>query len=126
MKRVFENVIARKNYDLTALLERIDAYHIEGKLTNEEREALYAMARQSPVNQYDVAAEIEKLWAAVRALQNTESAGAQWGEFIQPTGAHNAYQTGAQITYNGKKYICLQDNCVWSPDVYPDAWELAE
>lgn len=22
-----------------------------------------------------------------------------------------------------KKYVCKLDNCVWSPDTYPNAWE---
>ena len=30
---------------------------------------------------------------------------------------------GCKTTYNGKKYICKMDNCVWSPDTYPQAWE---
>jgi hypothetical protein len=42
--------------------------------------------------------------------------------YNQP-GAHDSYKTGDKITYNGKKYICKMDNCVWSPDTYPAAWE---
>ena len=37
MKELFEQVIALKNYDLKALLANIDQYHIEGRLTDEER-----------------------------------------------------------------------------------------
>ena len=40
MKELFEQVIALKNYDLKALLANIDQYHIEGKLTDDEREAM--------------------------------------------------------------------------------------
>ena len=43
-----------------------------------------------------------------------------------PTGAHDAYGVGAQVTYNGQRYRCKLANCVWSPDAYPDAWELVE
>ena len=25
--------------------------------------------------------------------------------------------------FNGKKYVCKLDNCVWSPSEYPSAWE---
>ena len=44
-------------------------------------------------------------------------------KFIQPTGAHDAYHTGDQVIYNGKKYESLIDNNIWSPDVYPKAWK---
>lgn len=48
----------------------------------------------------------------------------EWPEFVQPTGAQDAYQTGDKVTYNGKHYISLADNNVWSPDAYPDFWKV--
>lgn len=127
MKEIFANVISRGDYSLEKLLKNIDRYHIEGKLTDEEREELYAMARQTPEAQYDVRREIELIWAAIRELRAGGNAapeqGDEWPEFVQPTGAHDAYQTGTQVTFNGEKYRCLMDNCVWSPDVLPSAWE---
>lgn len=47
----------------------------------------------------------------------------EYPEYVQPQGAHDAYNTGDKITYNGKKYVCKMDGCVWSPDVYPAGWE---
>jgi hypothetical protein len=47
-------------------------------------------------------------------------------EYVQPTGGHDAYKIGDKITYNGQKYECLIDNCVWTPDVYPQGWKLIE
>lgn len=47
----------------------------------------------------------------------------EWPEFVQPTGAHDAYNTGDKVTYNGAHYVCKTDGCVWSPDDYPAAWE---
>lgn len=47
----------------------------------------------------------------------------EYPEYVQPGGAYNAYHVGDKITYNGKKYICKLDNCVWSPDAYPAGWE---
>lgn len=44
-------------------------------------------------------------------------------EFVQPTGAHDAYNTGDRVTYNGKVYESTMDGNVWSPDAYPDGWE---
>lgn len=128
MKTIFEQAISRGGFDLTAMLARIDEYHIEGKLDDEERDALYAAARAHAHPQYDYDAEIEALWAAIRALQEAIDGGTgempeEWPEFAQPTGAHDAYHAGDQIAYNGKHYICKMDGCVWSPDVYPTGWQ---
>lgn len=130
MRTIFEQVIARGGYDLTAMLQNIDRYHIEGKLTDEDREALYALARQHAAPQCNYDSEIEAIWAAIRELQQAQEEGGgteptdEWPEFVQPTGAHDAYGVGAQVTYNGQRYRCKMPNCVWSPDAYPDAWEL--
>lgn len=128
MKSIFENVIKRGGYSLTAMLEKIDKYHVEGKITDEERDELYAMARQTPKVQYDVQREIELLWAAIREIRDGGNSNPapddQWPEYVQPTGAHDAYQKGAQMTFNGQRYRCLMDNCVWSPSVLPSAWEV--
>lgn len=126
MRTIFERVISRGDYDLTAMLQNIDRYHIEGKLTDEDREALYALAREGAQPVYDYAAEIEAIWAAIRELQGQARDPEEWPEFVQPIGAHDAYDIGAQVTYNGQRYRCKLANCVWSPDAYPDAWELVE
>lgn len=43
-------------------------------------------------------------------------------EWVQPTGAHDAYNTGDRVTYNGKVYESTRDGNVWSPDGYPAGW----
>ena len=50
----------------------------------------------------------------------------EWPEYKQPTHSENAYNTGDKCTFNGKHYISKIDNNVWSPEAYPDAWELSE
>jgi hypothetical protein len=125
MKTIFENVIKKGGYDLTALLAKVDAYHIEGKLTDAEREELYALARTAPNAQYDLKVEIEHLWTAVRELQNGEKPSDEIKEWKQPTGAHDAYMIGDKVIYtDGNIYKSLIDNNVWSPDVYPNGWEI--
>lgn len=47
-------------------------------------------------------------------------------EFKQPTGAHDAYNTGDRVTYNGKVYESTMDGNVYSPDAYPQGWKLIE
>lgn len=46
----------------------------------------------------------------------------EWPEFVQPTGAHDAYKKGDKITFEGKHYISLIDGNVYSPAEYPAGW----
>ena len=50
----------------------------------------------------------------------------EWPEFIHPTGAHDAYNTGDKITFNGHHYVSKIDSNVYSPEEYPDGWELQD
>lgn len=47
----------------------------------------------------------------------------EWPEFVQPTGAHDAYKKGDKITFEGKHYISLIDANVYSPTAYPAGWK---
>ena len=47
----------------------------------------------------------------------------EWPEWVQPTGAHDAYNTGDRVTYNGKVYESTMDGNTWSTDAYPQGWE---
>ena len=47
----------------------------------------------------------------------------EWPEFVQPTGAHDAYNKGDKVTFNGKHYISLIDGNVYSPTAYPAGWQ---
>jgi hypothetical protein len=42
----------------------------------------------------------------------------------KPTGAHDAYNKGDIVDYNGKLYASLIDGNIWSPDEYPQGWEV--
>lgn len=41
----------------------------------------------------------------------------------QPTGSHDAYNTGDIVNYKGELYKSLIDGNAWAPDVYPAGWE---
>lgn len=45
----------------------------------------------------------------------------EYPEWVQPTGAHDAYNTGDKVSYNDKHYICTVDANVYAPGVY--GWE---
>lgn len=40
----------------------------------------------------------------------------------QPTGVHDAYNTGDIVNYNGVLYESLIDGNVYSPEAYPAGW----
>ena len=42
----------------------------------------------------------------------------EWPEWVQPTGAHDAYAKGAKVTHSGKKWTSDVDANVWEPGVY--------
>lgn len=44
--------------------------------------------------------------------------------WAQPTGAHDAYNTGDIVNYNGVLYESLIDGNVYSPDAYPAGWKV--
>ena len=47
---------------------------------------------------------------------------AEYPEWVQPTGAHDAYNTGDKVSYKGKHYVCTIDGNAYAPDVY--GWDL--
>lgn len=47
----------------------------------------------------------------------------EWPEWIQPTGAHDAYAKGDKVSYDNKHWISAVDNNVWAPGVY--GWDEA-
>lgn len=46
-------------------------------------------------------------------------------EWEQPDST-NAYMTGDKVTYNGKVYVSIIDNNIWSPEAYPAGWSVVE
>lgn len=42
----------------------------------------------------------------------------------KPSGAHDAYNAGDIVDYNGKLYKSLINGNVYSPDEYPSGWEV--
>ncbi len=52
---------------------------------------------------------------------DTNTGGDTPQEWVQPTGAHDAYNTGDRVTYNGDVWICTENNNVYAPGVY--GWE---
>ena len=47
-------------------------------------------------------------------------------EWQQPTGAHDAYNIGDRVTFEGSVYESLIDGNTWSPTEYPTGWKLID
>lgn len=47
----------------------------------------------------------------------------EWPEWVQPIGAHDAYDLGAKVSHNGAHWISTINNNVYEPGVY--GWEQA-
>ena len=140
-----KDVIENTSFKLEDILDKIYVMYSKDRLTKEEMEELEALAREkaNPINSYaPLQEQIDKLYANMKELearvslleqeQSTEQPQEptepveEYPPYKQPTGAHDAYHVGDKITYNGKKYICKLDNCVWTPDAYPAGWEVVE
>ena len=44
-------------------------------------------------------------------------------DFVQPTGAHDAYNKGDKVKFEGKVYESLIDANTYSPSAYPAGWK---
>lgn len=152
MYEIIKNVIESKDYKLEDILYKINKMWIESEITEEQKTELDNLARENAnaENSYaPLQEQIDNAFAEIKSIKETMEANAiglsalkdaveklggkiettteptkeEYSEYVQPTGAHDAYNVGDKITYNGKKYTCKIDNCVWTPDAYPQGWE---
>lgn len=140
MYEIIETVINSGNFELNDIMKKIDIIWLQGGITDNERMQLIESARENAIpeasyaplqEQIDVLAEkiagqenrVEMLESGEPSVQPPVEED-EWPEYKQPTGAHDAYQAGDKITYNGKHYVCKMNGCVWTPDAYPAGWEL--
>ena len=136
-------VIQAGGYNLADLLHRIDVIYISGKLTDEQREQLYTLARTDANPQDSLAPVLDRLdileaWrkdvdAKLAELEGGEpeppEPGEEWPEYVAPTGAHDAYYNGDKVTFQGEHYTCIAPvgtACVWDPATYPAYWNKEE
>lgn len=49
----------------------------------------------------------------------------EWPEWVQPTGAQDAYANGDKVSHNGKHWISEVDGNVWEPGIYGNLWSEA-
>ena len=134
MYTIIEAVIISKNYELSDILKKIDTIWLQGGITDEEKTSLIAKAQENADGKQSylpLQEQINKLFTIIDSisdrvtiLEGGEAAiTEEYPEFVQPSGKHDAYNKGDKITYNGKKYECVKNNVMWSPDVNPKCWK---
>lgn len=77
-----------------------------------------------------------KTWVSLVAANVFEPGVSSWREvvpegsappeWVQPSGATDAYNAGDQVTYNGEVFESVIDANVWSPDAHAAGWEKVE
>lgn len=130
-----KNLIKNKDYELKDILEKINIVWVKNMITKEQMEELEALARENAVaeNSYaplqeqidGIYKELDAIKSRLDILEGKEepTEPEEYPEYVAPSGAHDAYNIGDKVTYNGKKYVCKMNGCVWTPDVYPAGWE---
>lgn len=131
MKTIIKNVIERGDYSLGALLNKINRYHIEGALSDSDRDELTSAAREHANSRggVDVYAKLEELDRRVAQLEAERGSGSDTSggdtaavpEYV----AGKWYYAGARVTFGGRVYECAAPEgvvCTWSPSEYPAYW----
>lgn len=140
MYEIIKNVIEAGNYELGDMLKKINTVWIESNITDEQKQELEKLARtnakaensyaplQEQVN--DLYSKYDELKQEIAELKGEDTEEPtepveddEYPEFKQPSGAHDAYNIGMGCTFNGEKYICLINGCVWDPITYPAGWQ---
>ena len=145
MYEIIKNVIQSKDYELRDMLYKINKMYIESYITEDQKSELdelartnanaensYAPLQEQIDNLYDELSQIKSQLNTL--LEETEEGTEEnpseppvttdeYPEYVQPTGAHDCYNTGDKISFNGKKYVCKINGCVWDPDTYPAGWQ---
>lgn len=147
MYEIIKNVILNESYDLSWIILNIKKNCTRGDITDEQEEELIGLAQENakPENSYaplqkqieeafsqigSLSEVVNKLDERVRAVESGNPQESkeppvedEYPEYVQPTGAHDAYNEGDKVTFEGEKYTCKMNGCVWSPKDYPDGWE---
>ena len=80
--------------------EALDALRV-AVLTEQERRQIVATAAEQ-----------------IAALQDAYERATSIPAWMQPTGAHDAYQKGDQVSHNGDTWTSTVDGNTWEPGVY--------
>lgn len=119
-------VIQSGEYNLSDLTKKIDTLWLKSYLTDDERESLTKLAIEKANPDAGLPSFSERMAALEKRVSKLEgnlssggdSGSSDWPEWVQPTGAHDAYAKGSQVTHNGERYVSQIDANVWEPGMF--------
>ena len=119
-------VIQSGEYNLSDLTKKIDTLWLKSYLTDDERERLTKLAIEKANPDAGLPSFSERMAALEKRVSKLEgnlssggdSGSSDWPEWVQPTGAHDAYAKGSQVTHNGERYVSQIDANVWEPGMF--------
>lgn len=119
-------VIQSGEYNLSDLTKKIDTLWLKSYLTDDERDSLTKLAIEKASPDAGLPSFSERMASLEKRVSKLEgnlssggdSGSSDWPEWVQPTGAHDAYAKGSQVTHRGEKYVSQIDANVWEPGVF--------
>ena len=119
-------VIQSGEYNLSDLTKKIDTLWLKSYLTDDERESLTKLAIEKANPDAGLPSFSERMAALEKRVSKLEgnlssggdSGSSDWHDWVQPTGAHDAYAKGSQVTHYGERYVSQIDANVWEPGVF--------
>ena len=128
LRAVIESAVSAYGLDDAAAVEVVELFHQweVGKTYAIGTRVQHDGKLYECVNAHTAAAEwsppaAASLWDGGKVDPETG-----YDEWQQPSGAHDAYNTGDRVVYNGSVYESLIDGNVWAPDAYPAGWKIVE
>ena len=130
MYSLAKKVIESKNYELSAILKKIDTLWVQDSLSDDEKEELISLARKHAdiQNSIDVLTKLEELDRRVKALEDLH-ASAPSTEEVPGYEVGKWYYNGDKVTFEGSVYECIAPMsypCTWSPSEYPAYWQSVD
>lgn len=111
--------MALENIDLTGV-ETADLLALSRRI--EQEYTRRRVLEEAPAQADEIATKYLKATGRL-AVETGGTAPTSVPDYIQPTGAHDAYPKGAYITFEGKVYKSLIPANVWTPTAYARGWE---
>lgn len=81
-------------------------------------DVLYRCTRSTGTAVYNALSELVGIYVEVVTSEPEEPAGDEVAEWVQPTGAQDAYDVGDRVSHNGMVWECTSPSNVYEPGVY--------
>lgn len=81
-------------------------------------DVLYRCTRSTGTAVYNALSELVGIYVEVVTSEPEEQTGDEVAEWVQPTGAQDAYDVGNRVSHNGMVWECTSPSNVYEPGVY--------